>query len=123
MTEQEKEILKTNRLIAEFMGYIIHHNDTPQSEMPIGVKHIKDRAVREYHNSWGYLMQVVEKVENIEAGDFKCFAVCIEKDECEIKDYRDGQSHVAFQGGSDKLKSTYNALIDFIKYYNEILKP
>ena len=48
----EKEIIEGNKLIAEFMGLSMLHNQTRLETL-------------KYHSSWDWLMPVVEKIEQL----------------------------------------------------------
>lgn len=94
--------IEGNKLIAKFMGYF----------------NWEDKEYGKYNSSWDWLMPVVEKIEDLEFDEFKPVAVSIECLECEIKDYRKGALHFAYFEGKTKIESVWQAVIQFIQWYN-----
>ena len=109
--ETTTEIQESNRLIAEFMGLDVLYDKL--------VKHISVPGnmvtVMKYHESWDWIMPVVEKIEGLG------FAVEISESYCCIKD---GSSILIDFGGGDytKLSATYKAVSSFIYYFNQNIK-
>lgn len=66
-----------------------------------------------YKNDWGMLMPVVEKIENVTGSRIKIQGV-----ECEISivDYYDLQIE------RSKIRAVYKAVVEFIKWRNEVLE-
>src|ERR1044072_3730139 len=66
--DKQEEILKGNKLMAEFMGFTVFHKRYPRNH-GIGAPEAewKDMIVEKakYHTSWDWLMPVVEKIEKI----------------------------------------------------------
>ena len=83
--------MNDNKLIAEFMG-------------------VKPPLYMEYHTSWDWLIPVVEKIESlgyvftIQGGKAE-YGEMISETQCFIAE--------------DKLSSTYQAVVEFIKEYNK----
>jgi hypothetical protein len=76
-----------------------------------------------YHSSWDWLMPVVEKIETL---DRLGGVVQIVQGQCKITSRMAGDSSVyanksnyISMGAKGKLLSTYEAVIEFIKWYNE----
>lgn len=94
MTEQE--ILEGNKTIARFEGAIV---------------------VFHYHDDWNQLMRVVEKIERVEKINAQ---IQIDKNIVMVS-IRDGD--ILFHGNiifdKNKLETTWLAVIEFIKWYNE----
>ncbi len=92
-----KTIEQKNRMIAEFIGkeiYQYHHESF-------------------YHSSWDWLMPVVEKIENYNSGST---LVIIEDERCHL----DTQNNFEIDSvGHTKIEATYNAVVQFIEWYNE----
>ena len=73
----------------------------------------------QYHQSWDWLMPVVEKIErtstdNTDNSD-NFFNVMIEVFECNIN----GGDISICECGNTKREATYNAVVEYIKWYNE----
>lgn len=104
MIAMNKEILEGNKLIAEFV-----------TEEPEVLKQDLKRAgtleSMQYHESWDWLMPVVEKIHNIfesEEDDilpyiYQCEEFLLIRDEL----------------GTGRLPESWSAVVDFIKWYNE----
>lgn len=107
--------MKDNKLIAEFMGY----------KKSIGVTyHKKNKIVTEksfkYDTDWNWLMQVVDKIESIDDGEYD---VNILKNGTQIINYKAGGVVICDNVGqisySEKIEHVYQAAVNFIKWYNE----
>ena len=110
--------MSDNELIAGFMGFDIEDHTTFVKSS------IKDPIIRtlvskhiselQYHESWDWLMPVVEKIEAIEGIRF-----IIEKNRVLICSY--GPEYFWNSGTTydSKITTTYNAVVEFIKWYNE----
>ena len=114
MTEQE--ILIGNKIIAEFLGFPVseshwwHH---PNIHFKLGaINSSLTQEMCHFHENWGYLMPIVEKIEDIEVDGFKPFSVEIEENECTIKDYRGSQSPVSYNEGENKIQAVYKSVVD-----------
>ena len=102
-----------NKLIAEFMGY---------TEKNKKIKEIYNQEAEvksfSYHNSWDWLMPVVEKIECTKTDDEdnsdSFFNVMIEVFECNIN----GRDICICENGNTKLEATYQAVVEFIKNQN-----
>ena len=108
----KKEVLEGNRLIAEFDGRInelCHHNNTS--------------SPYDYDKSWDWLMPVVEKIESIIFNEDNSFNVTIGSGNyCVIQDSH-GEVYDSVEDYKEsKLLTTYSAVVDFIKWYNENFK-
>ena len=94
---------ENNKLIAEFMGKEIYQKYHESN----------------YHCSWDWLMPVIEKIESLSdtKGDFYRFTITmydasIKGTDIEIL----GDAY--YEGREQKIVSTYQAVLEFIKYYN-----
>jgi len=72
-----------------------------------------------FHSSWDWLMPVVEKIESLIFDDDEyynfnilggCYVIVISSH---------GNDLITSDRGQSKLECTYNAVIEFIKWYNE----
>jgi len=92
--------MNNNKLIAEFMGYEVH----PVYE--------DERHDLQYHTSWDWLMPVVEKIESLRDANEDAYRFTIDMCNAKIEG-----THIEIIGGSYKLNTTYQAVIEFIKNY------
>ena len=110
--------MKSNKLIAEFMGVksyeasgytnFVYSEDNDRTEVDLS-----------YHDSWNWLMPVVEKIEcttidNDDNSD-NFFNVMIEVFECNIN----GGEICICESGNTKREATYNAVVEFINEHNK----
>lgn len=144
---EENKYLEGNKLIAQFMGYEYipyvkgqtqspgwWHKKSPniiKGKMPSATKLSKDYFLcRRHHelrycNEWNWLMSVVEKIESIKDKHHGYFGVYINSNSCTIQgtNLRTNikQEPPIYYNNfvlENKLKSTYIAVIEFIKWYN-----
>ena len=104
-----EQILENNKLIADFMGK--NHQNLHSFIQQY-----------EYHTSWDLLMPVVEKIEGL---DRLGGIVTIIQGQCAITSRMAGdhtvmanKSHYMLMGAKGKLLATYEAVVEFIKWYN-----
>lgn len=97
---EQKDTIFNNILIANFMG-LAHSTDIQIDEY--------EMAGLKYHTSWGWLMPVVEKIESMG------YEVIIRGKQCEVKYIDDAIYGV---DSNDKLKSTYETVVDVISIIN-----
>ena len=125
----EKEILKGNKLIAEFMGGKYNSQlrfNISQDEIWLPIHGIcnyaRDKGKKlKYFSSWDWLMPVVEKIESLPDINQAGICVLIEHSYCRIYldnwgKYTDVAQYVTKK---DKLGAVYQAVVKFIKWYNE----
>jgi hypothetical protein len=103
----QKEILKGNKLIAEFMGLYSYGVLNPvyayNDDDYLACNHYELKELI-YHSSWDWLMPVVEKIGNIPEHGYV------------FKRSLDG-------GLFYKIESVWLAVVEFIKWYNQNDKP
>lgn len=108
---------ENNKLIAEFMGLQLE-----QEQDRIFIKGLGTKLIEETFNTdWNWLMEVVCKIESIVWEDLNdtSFNVTIGATSyCVIQDNNGGLVEIIGQG-STKIESVYNAVVLFIKWYNE----
>jgi len=110
--------MQNNKLIAEFMGIVY-----PKLNNVIVIDNvvIKENELQ-YDTSWGWLMPVVEKIEEELEEEFR---VVILEHECSIHQKTEDQKlQTAFQCvverfATSKIEATYDAVVEFIKQYND----
>jgi hypothetical protein len=100
-----------NKLIAEFLGMELTTDGISQ------LYYTEDRSLKQipkFHTDWNWLMQVVEKIESF--GHDVFINTCL----CRITDvgldiFEDIECFV----NDNKRQATYNACVEFVKWYNE----
>ena len=110
-----------NKLLAEFMGYV----NTTQTDRDFNIyegnemiikgkpKQLMEAMSMEFHSDWNWLMQVVEKIESLN------FAIKVVVNEALIfcEDWESLDYIYAIE--KTKIEATYNACVEFVKWYNE----
>jgi len=108
---------ENNKMIAEFMGYRIADDQFKDENgfwNDIGV----------FETSWAWLMPVVEEIESFQDGENgdsmrgNLYNFRIEQHFVYILDGESMDVIIEMNGGS-KQDATYNAVVEFIKQYNE----
>ena len=116
MTKEEK-IIEGNAKIAEFMGIKVLPAGYISRNLENNEKQADDLK---YHSSWNWLMQVVEKIENIKnesEGFLFCFG--IGRDFCVIKHNTITQDHISvYSEHNSKILSVFACIVRFIDWYN-----
>ena len=117
-----------NKLIAEFMGF--KTQDSPNERWHKQYFTQPNNAwgcrIEKLHfdTDWNWLMEVVEKIENI-ISDGIVFNVFIDKNKTHVfyapANYSNEKwfSNLFLHEGDTKIKNTYNACIEVIKWYNK----
>ena len=111
---EEENVLTGNKLIAEFMnlGIQLHMVEHPISGEYIDIEDL------EYHESWDWLMPVVDNIDSIEVnGD--TFAIDMFQTGCQVFRYSMYNGEIITTEGVNRLDATYKAVIEFIKWYNK----
>lgn len=122
------DITECNIFICEFMGYqyfkefLIHPGSEKPSEM------LKPDELK-YHCSWDWIMPVIERIESISTPTIEKIWVSISGKSCAMWNYfspmevlrkNDVPNIYRIKINSEsKLKATWLACIDYIKWYNE----
>jgi len=118
---------KNNKLIAEFMDLTIKEGVcyyTDADDMfPMGIE--VEAPYIPYDDDWNWLMRVVDKIEDIrfDNEDKDSFVSYHRYDVdnrgigCAITDVQEGKV-VGCGDYATKRESTYNAVVEFIKFYN-----
>ena len=132
MTTQEN-----NKLISEFMGFTLdtppniggavwYDNEEVYLHISSEFKHSNCFKELQFHTSWDWLMPVVEKIEDFFIIDNKNLEFQLVSYEDEIKivaKHPDKKWEVIIEvdaDGSGKRENTYKAVVEFIKYYNQL---
>ena len=118
--------LGNNKLIAEFMmGRKVEDglNAPMMAYLDNEGNYYHEDELR-YHNSWNWLMPVVEEIEEIALeevkGVYKRHRFCVNFNftQAEITDMSTGMI-VGYGDVGRKLDSTYEAVVEFINWYNK----
>jgi len=98
----KQQIIQNNKLITLFMS-----NGTTD------VNH------NQYHTNWNELMPVVEKIEKLVFKDDLFYNVNILGGNSVLIISSTGDELIASESKETKLKCVYEAVVEFIKWYNE----
>ncbi len=127
------EQIEGNKIIAEFMGgeFFTDTHSLEVSILDLRVRNIEPNkktsryiSALEYHSSWSWLMPVVEKIESLptdkESGSQ--FQFNITGDGVSITQFDDGSGVIeqrVNEIGKSKLKSSFEVVVEFIKWHNQ----
>ena len=115
-----KEIIENNKLIAEFMGVDVNYSDIVYKDSKSPLRHFIDNRNKldglDFHNSWDWLMPVVEKCkETLETIETEFESEERAKFEEEIFSLDETLEDFF----TNNLEAIYRRCIEFIKWYNE----
>ena len=105
--------MKDNKLVGEFMG-LHFHGANENSTIIDGCEMSLDGLV--YDTDWNWLMSVVDKIESMG------WRFLIVEDEVDIESHWDNpidKSFGTYCESGIKIKSTYRAVLEFIKWHNK----
>jgi len=102
-----RKYIKTNCTIAEFMGFVFYDDKGKYYHIEDGYYLCKPKKLK-YHESWDWLMPVVEKIERLRK-DAAPHDVDFDMLKEDIND--------ALSEG--RLDYTYQNIVNFIKWFNE----
>jgi hypothetical protein len=122
-----------NELIAEFMSIKPYEDGRYGTMWPNPTNNNKVEFGLKYDTSWDWLMPVVEKIETICYVGLDAVHVRIEGAKCKIWTSYDEKEFLKLTGDDNnednkfkvgcsyktKIESTYQCVVDFIKWYNE----
>lgn len=107
----------TDKLLAEFLGMKPHHNDSNVVILNInGINYPFEVSELNYDTDWNRLMQVVEKIESL---GYKETNVYVDISEGTFIHTLESNIEIAEVFGGTKIENTYNACVEFVKWYNE----
>lgn len=127
-TMSEQEILKGNKLIAEFLG--IEKKIYGETGITYYIDNIPYQLFKlKYHSSWDWLMPVVEKIEKLSTISFECkyYDPDYKREDYEVKSFYfiysySSQNKKFIANSNNKLEAYWLAVVEFIKYYNSCQK-
>ena len=111
--------MKNNKLIAEFMNMSVEHDGWFDYEDFLGDK--KVYLDLKFHESWDWLMPVVEKIEEQHGCDFTASRRRVTRTyDANFMD--EVNNYVAYvEDCKDRQEATYKAVVEFIKQLNKEL--
>lgn len=129
----KEQILEGNKLICAFMGVKpkLIGNSYVWSDSPFfsSSNSIEEKTMKaivdyaKYHSSWDWLMTVVEKIEsyladdcNVEIG-FNVCSICVIVGNY-FEGYTENDGFDILAHGSTRIEAVYNAVMEFITWYN-----
>lgn len=124
----KEEIIEGNKLIAEFMGLSTMLNAGDGYTFPFPITHGDFDSLYQtdcgfgedliYHESWDWIIPVVEKIQSLGAIDF-----VISVGHSVVVSWDDGTAYFEQTKGSGNksIETVYAAVILFIKWYNNDL--
>lgn len=113
--------IENDALIARFMGAVWVKESNCWKDSKSDMRHYLDNCdcCLRFSSSWEWLMYVVDKIEvGLDLG----FNVVMKNDECLIYRYEGSPYEVKITNlyeGDNKFTSTYSAVVEFIKWYND----
>ena len=115
------EIIEGNKLIAEFMGW----SKSPYEHLP-NKMYKDDKGIHvdqlKYNSSWDWLMPVVEKVEEFGYPTLVKSDYYRKKLDYEVCIFQKGTGELLIEndfGGQTKIMTTWRAVVEFIRWYNQ----
>ena len=108
----QEQILENNKLIAEFMGVKI---GVDSYSWRIGCIETLKETHLNYHSEWGWLMPVLEKLENLG------YEININGNECYVLQPNiKGKLVTHCKNWTNKLETIYNSVVSTINWHNQI---
>lgn len=111
---------ENNKLIAEFMGW-----DCKNNFYCIAPNSLDDGWSYEdlkFHSDWNWLMQVIEKIESFE-DENRCSKYNVEIQQSFVSIIDNQTSDFIYdRDANTKLEAVYNAVVEFINFYNSAQK-
>lgn len=114
-----KNTVENNKLIAEFLGYSQPHPDYPDTTYWYK-KDCQPLTILLFHSDWNWLMGVIEKIESLPAmKDNGNFFFEINQDSVTVFNSTRMDIVIEVIGQGSRINNTYQAVIEFIQWYNE----
>ena len=107
--------IENNKIIAEFLSVKMHPCETIEKLkfLPMEERGLYNGYFVEdlkYHEDWNWLMEVVENIESLG------YRIEIVKHICRI--YLSNKETIIISENTPKIEAVYNAVVEFIKWYN-----
>lgn len=117
----ENLILKNNEMIAKFMGAIVRGSETFRiaGKIEFPNRPFKSCAVKDlqYHNSWDWLMPVIDKIEFHSEPEVR-FVIFPDETLLQELDYDSKFNHRDNTCGPNRLTNLYNCVVEYIRDHN-----
>lgn len=118
----QEEIIKQNKLIAEFMGEKIDLSKWGENWKRI-INQYTTNEVPNYHSDWGWLMPVVEKIEQnhfvdiptLLFGNYSCKIMKLDRKEFPKYEGWEAGDNQIYTNSTSKIEAVYEAVVEFIK--------
>ena len=125
-----ENIIENNRLIAEFLNW--EFDDLSETFETPFLKLVEPQAFGdeqfscklqdfelEFHSDWNWLMEVVEKIENLQ-DENNCAIYNVQTEQCFVEIIINHTSETIVEVDSNsKIQAVYRACVEFIKWYNK----
>jgi hypothetical protein len=109
-----------NKLIADFLVWDVNNPSTFPTELH-QEEGLQGFWELRFDTDWNWLMVAVEKIENITINNIT-FDVFITKEKTHIHYSKNSEwfSNIFLHEGNTKIENTYNAVVEFINFYNKL---
>ena len=118
--------LENNRLIAKFMGMTCGYpnDDSVMIQATLRGNEVVPIESMQYHSSWDWLVPVVEKIENLNTNNDEYYTDFYFQATNFVQNYTASfidrnNLEIAHCDSETRIGATYNAVVEFIKWYNE----
>lgn len=123
----QEDIIKGNKIIAEFMGGIVVEKTPIYEVYDMGKNRFQNQTFwnaksLKYHKSMDWLIPVIEEIEHtfvIGTKNGSQYKVCIDGYQCEIYF---NNTILFMENKAPKVLSTWSCIVQFIEYYNSFKK-
>ena len=125
-----ENIIENNKMIAEFLDW--EFDDLSETFETPFLKLVEPQAFGdeqfscklqdfelEFHSDWNWLMEVVEKIENLQ-DENNCAIYNVRIEQCFVEIIINHISEIIVEVDSNsKIQAVYQACVEFIKWYNK----
>lgn len=119
MTDMEQsQIFEGNKLLAVFMGFK-PFEDSRYGTMYSPPKGGPSILWLQYHTSWDWIMQVVEKMESLHYWVNICLKECTVTD-CNVSSFPE-IVNIGKDEADTKIEAVWLAVVAFVKWYNKTI--
>jgi hypothetical protein len=109
-----------NKLIAEFLGWDVNNPSTFPTELH-QEEELQGFWELKFDTDWNWLIKAVEKIEHTTINNITFdFFITKEKTHIHYSKNNDWFSNLFLHEGNTKIENTYNAVVEFIEFYNKL---